>query len=138
MTKKYILILTPLPPPHPLTLTARDGGGLQFGDGAQQAVLRPVQLPLRPFRGAPDRRGGAPPPARPLLPLRPFQVPHGGGAPLLRGGARRGEAGDGRGGVQVRNGKRGEGGLGTPVTFLEIRSSCSSFPRRSRPDTSSV
>lgn len=74
---------------------------MQLGDGAQQTVLRSVQLPLCSTGGAVRRRDGVPPPpAGLLLPLRSLQGSHGGGAPALRR-TRPGEAGDGCGGMQM-------------------------------------
>lgn len=92
-------------------LTARDSPGVQHGDGAQPAVLRPVQLPVRTAgrRVRSVRRRRPPPPTQsPLLPLRPLQGPHRGRAPGLRGGPRPAEESPGGGGVQVRDEPGGE------------------------------
>lgn len=92
---------------------------MRRGDGAQPTVLRSVQLPLCSVGGAARRRDGAPPPPGAVLPLRPVQGPRRGGAPALRRTCP-GEAGDGRGGMQMRNRPRGKGSSGrrsgTPVT----------------------
>lgn len=99
----------------PVTPAAGGGAGLQHGDGAQHAVLRSVQLPLRAVGGAAGLRDGAAPPPGAVLPLRPLQGSRRGGAPALRR-SRPGEARDARGGMQVRDGPRGKAQLGTPVT----------------------
>lgn len=73
---------------------------MQLGDGAQQTVLRSVQLPLCSIGGAVWGRDGVIAPAGALLPLRPVQGSHRGGAPALRSTCP-GEAGDGCGGMQM-------------------------------------
>lgn len=89
-------------------LTARDSPGVQHGDGAQPAVLRSVQLPVRPAGRRVRSRRPPPPTQSPLLPLRPLQGPHRGRAPALRGGPRPAEESPGGGGVQVRDEPGGE------------------------------
>lgn len=77
---------------------------MQHGDGAQQAVFRPVQLLVRPIRGRVRRsrhQDGRPAPQVPLLPLRPIQGSHCGRAPALWGSQSPGEKSDGSGGMQV-------------------------------------
>lgn len=79
---------------------------MRRSDGAQQAVFRPVQLHVRPTRGGVSQAGcgdGGPPSPGPLLPLRPVKSSDHDRSPALRGHGP-GEAGDGGGGVQVRDG----------------------------------
>lgn len=106
---------------------ACDGRRMPNGDCAQQAVLRPVQLALRPVRGgvcwAEPRVGGLPPPG-PLLPLRPRQSSHHHCAPAVWGWSS-GEASDGGGRVQMWHGPRRAEiwgcALRTPVKVLAIK-----------------
>lgn len=68
---------------------------MRHGNSAQQAVFRPVQLPVRPIR-----KGVCGGPPVPLLTLRPIKSSHSDCAPALRGRGP-GQASDGGGGVQV-------------------------------------
>lgn len=110
---KYVLIL-PLP-----VLPACDNRRMQHRNSAQQAVFRPVQLPVCPIWRGVCRAGywdRVPPPPDPLLPLRPIQSSHCGCAPALWSQGP-GEASDGGGGVQMWDGPRGKECYGrTPVT----------------------
>lgn len=109
-------------------LTASDGTRMQHGDGAQPAVLRPVQLAVRPSGGRVSsvhlcrRRRPHPPTQSALLPLRPLQGPHCPRAPALWGGAHPAEESAGGRGVQVRDKPGGEGRRGAAVSQNSLTS----------------
>lgn len=93
------------------SLSACDSRRMQHGNGAQQAVLWPVQLPIRAIRrgvhGARSHRDRVTPPPSPLLSMCSVQISHCDCATTLRSWGQRKEAGGG-GGVQVWDGPRGK------------------------------
>lgn len=124
---RTVLLLCPeLAPPKVfyVILTARDSRWMRNSNSAQQAVFRPVQLPLcavwrRPCRAGSWDRGLQP--AGPLLPLRPIQSSHRHRACALWSRGPR-EASDGGRGLQVWDEPWGKKRLGcslcTHVTVL--------------------
>lgn len=100
---------------------------MQHGDGAQLAVLRPVQLPVRPSRGRvlAVRRRPPPPTQSPLFPLRPLQGSRCARASALCGGPRAAEESPGSGGVQVRDEPGGEESRGRHGAAVTQTSVCS-------------